>query len=141
LYRYIVSFFCSEQIPCQFNCIMKRKLKKWWPSIPTISTKRTVTLTRWTQKWGPQHKTGNPGPRLGQAQKYGGVIVHLNLWKFKKIVCNEDTCSVKPVLRGQLLYKEKVVLLDRWPVKRGSVEMKFSMTGQEKGDLIIQVTA
>jgi hypothetical protein len=30
---------------------------------------------------------------------------------------------------------------DRWPLKRGSVEMKFSMTGQEKGDLSLQVTA
>ena len=30
---------------------------------------------------------------------------------------------------------------DRWPLKRGSNDMKFSMTGQEKGDLLIQVTA
>jgi hypothetical protein len=28
-----------------------------------------------------------------------------------------------------------------WPYKRGSIHMKLSMTGQEKGDLLIQVTA
>ena len=27
------------------------------------------------------------------------------------------------------------------PLKRGSIHMKFYMTGQEKGDLLIQVTA
>jgi hypothetical protein len=40
--------------------------------------------------------------------------------------------TVKPVLRGQLWDKEKVTLQDRWPLKRGSFHMKFSMTGQEK---------
>jgi hypothetical protein len=34
----------------------------------------------------------------------------------------------------------------KWPYKtgdllRGSIHMKFSMTGQEKGDLLIQVTS
>jgi hypothetical protein len=28
-----------------------------------------------------------------------------------------------------------------WSLLRGSSHMKFSMTGQEKGDLLIQVTA
>jgi hypothetical protein len=28
-----------------------------------------------------------------------------------------------------------------WPLKRDSIHMKFSMTGQEKDDLLIQVTA
>ena len=27
-----------------------------------------------------------------------------------------------------------------WPLKRGSIHMKCSMTGQERGDLLIQVT-
>jgi hypothetical protein len=27
------------------------------------------------------------------------------------------------------------------PLKKGSIRMKFSMTGQEKGDLSIQVTS
>ena len=48
--------------------------------------------------------------------------------------CN-ITCTVKPVLRGHIWDKEKVVFRDRWPL------MKFSMTGQEKGDLLIQVAA
>jgi len=49
--------------------------------------------------------------------------------------------TVKPVLRGHIWDKEKVVLQDRWPLKRGSIYMKFSMTRQEKSDLLIQVTA
>jgi hypothetical protein len=47
--------------------------------------------------------------------------------------------TVKPVLRGHLWYKKK------WPYKTGDllkeVDMKFTMTGQEKSDLLIQVTA
>ena len=52
--------------------------------------------------------------------------------------------TVKPVLKGHLWDKEKVALKDRWPLKRGSIHMKFSMnsmTWQDKGDLLIQVTA
>ena len=49
--------------------------------------------------------------------------------------------TVKPVLRGHLWDKEIVASYDRWPLKRGSINMKFSMTGQEKDDLLIQVTA
>jgi hypothetical protein len=48
---------------------------------------------------------------------------------------------VKPALRGHLWNKEKVVFKDRWPLKTGSIPMIFSMTGQEQGDLLIQVTA
>ena len=44
--------------------------------------------------------------------------------------------QLKPVLRGHLWDKEKVVFKDRWPHKRGSIHMKFSLTGQEKGDLL-----
>ena len=40
--------------------------------------------------------------------------------------------TVKPVLRGHLWDKEKVALWNRWPLKRGSIHMKFSMTGQER---------
>ena len=36
--------------------------------------------------------------------------------------------------------KEKVTFYDRRPLKRGSIHMKFAMTGQEKGDHLIQVT-
>jgi len=48
---------------------------------------------------------------------------------------------VKPVLRGHLWDKDKVALWDRWPLKRGSIHMKCSMTRQENGDLLIQATA
>ena len=37
--------------------------------------------------------------------------------------------------------QENVALWDRWPVKRGSIHMKSSMTGHEKDNLLIQVTA
>jgi len=50
------------------------------------------------------------------------------------------TIAVKPVLRGHIWDKENVVLQYRWPLKGGSIHMKFSMTGQEKCDLLIQVT-
>ena len=46
--------------------------------------------------------------------------------------------TVKPALRGHLWDKENVALQDRWPLKRGSIHIKLSMTGQEKGDLLIQ---
>ena len=48
---------------------------------------------------------------------------------------------VKPVLRGHIWDKRKVALYDRWPHKKDSIHTKFSMTGQEKDDLLIQVTA
>jgi hypothetical protein len=49
--------------------------------------------------------------------------------------------TVKPVLRGHIWDKEQVDLSDRWTLKRGSIDMKFYMTVQEKCDLLIQVTA
>ena len=52
-----------------------------------------------------------------------------------------NRCTVKPVLRGHLWVKEKVVFLDRGSLKRSSIHMKFTMIGQEKGDIFIQVTA
>ena len=42
--------------------------------------------------------------------------------------------------RGILWDKEKMVFLDKWPLKRGSIHMKCSITGQEKGDLLIQLS-
>ena len=41
--------------------------------------------------------------------------------------------TVEPVLRGHLWYKLKI----NRPYKTGSIYIKFSMTGQEKGDLLI----
>ena len=43
--------------------------------------------------------------------------------------------TVKPVLRGHLWDKDKLSLYDRWPLNRGSIYMKYSMTRQLKGDL------
>ena len=43
--------------------------------------------------------------------------------------------TVKPVLRGHLWNKVRVVFKDRLLLKRGSIHIKISMTGQEKGDL------
>jgi hypothetical protein len=51
------------------------------------------------------------------------------------------TYTVKPVLRGHLWDKEEKIILRQGPLKRGSIHMKFPMTRQEKGDLIIQVIA
>ena len=45
--------------------------------------------------------------------------------------------TVRPVLRGHLWGKEKVTFKDRWPLKRGSIQMKFSIVGQRKCDLLI----
>ena len=41
-------------------------------------------------------------------------------------------CSGHLVAGTYKFYKEKVVLYDRWPLKRGSIHIKFSKTGQEK---------
>jgi len=51
----------------------------------------------------------------------GGVWYYSNKW-----------CTVKPVLKGHLWDQEKVALQDRWPFKRDSIHLKFSMTGQDK---------
>ena len=48
--------------------------------------------------------------------------------------------TVKHVLRCHIWAKENVSLKDRRPLKRGLIHMT-SRTGQEKGDLFIQVTA
>jgi hypothetical protein len=48
--------------------------------------------------------------------------------------------TVRHVLRDRFWDHEKVALYGRWPLKRGSIHMKFSMTGWEKGELLIQVT-
>ena len=47
------------------------------------------------------------------------------------------TSTVKPVLRGT----KKKWFLKIGDLLRGSIHMKFSMIGQEKGDLSMQVTA
>ena len=44
---------------------------------------------------------------------------------------NAKDITVKPGLRGHIWDKEKLFFKDRWPLKRSSVFIKFSMTGQE----------
>jgi hypothetical protein len=39
------------------------------------------------------------------------------------------------------LGQRRKIILRQGPLKRGSIHMKFPMTRQEKGDLIIQVIA
>ena len=71
-------------------------------------------------------------------------MVELHIWLIKELKAHNKNGTitaltflirVKPVIRGHLWERKKVVLYDRWPLKRGSVHMKFSMTGQEKDDL------
>jgi len=62
------------------------------------------------------------------------------LKKKKKKKKSWDCNTVKLVLRAHLWDKEKVVLWDRWPLKRGQIHMNFSMTGQVKDDCLIEMT-
>jgi hypothetical protein len=56
--------------------------------------------------------------------------------------CCNICIPVKPVLRGHPLRQSKYGLLKTGDLlKRGSIHKKFSITGQEKDDLLIQVTA
>ena len=61
------------------------------------------------------------------------------LMKRLKRTVQSNLCA----LRGHLapLGQRKSVFKDSWSVKWGSIDVKFSMAWQEKGDLLIQVTA
>jgi len=48
--------------------------------------------------------------------------------------------TVKPILRGHIWDKEKWSF-KTGDLKRGLIHMKYSMTGQQKCDPLIQVTA
>ena len=53
---------------------MKRKSKQWWPTMPSISTKQTITSH--IKPMNIKNTTsddGNPGHDLGRAQKCDGV--------------------------------------------------------------------
>lgn len=71
-------------------------------------------------------------------QKYKNKNIHF-FFLFTEIIVKIFT--VKSVLRGHLSEKEKVIVSDNQPLKRGSIFMTFSMTEQEKGNLLIEVTA
>jgi hypothetical protein len=51
-------------------------------------------------------------------------------FKYTKIILELHT--IKPISRGHVWDNEKSVLSDRWPLKRGSIHIKFSMTGLAK---------
>jgi hypothetical protein len=46
-------------------------------------------------------------------------------------------CFTIKILISFSLNQRKIDLLDSWSLKRGSIHMKFSMTGQDKSDLLI----
>ena len=62
----------------------------------------------------------------GSSLQYTSNITDINSNKILILI------TFKPVLRGHLWNKEKVALYDRWPLKRGSIHIKFSMIGHEK---------
>ena len=73
----------------QPNCIMKRKLKQRWSSMPQNQQKGTITShfkwTHRTEKKTTTYMVGNQDPDLGQAHKCGGVtpdneIATLSSW-------------------------------------------------------------
>jgi hypothetical protein len=51
-------------------------------------------------------------------------------FKYTKIILELHT--IKPISRGHVWDNEKSVLSDRWSLKRGSIHIKFSMTGLAK---------
>jgi hypothetical protein len=58
------------------HCIIKRKLKQWWSTIPPISTKRKKKLSPYFtehKNGGTTFDTGNRVPVLGQVQQCSGV--------------------------------------------------------------------
>ena len=73
-------------------------------------------------------------------------MLELHVWLIKEYKAHNKNGTitaltfliiVKPVLKVTYEKWKKVLWYDRWPLKRGSVHMKFSMTGQEKGGLLI----
>jgi hypothetical protein len=44
-------------------------------------------------------------------------------------------------IKRSTLGQRKCGLITQETLKKGSIHMKFTMTGQEKGDLLIQLTA
>ena len=61
------------------------------------------------------------------------IYINKNVWRYWKY---SQTCIKRSPL-GQI----KGSLINKWPLERGLIYMKFSLTGQEKCDLLIQVTA
>ena len=73
-------------------------------------------------------------------------MLELHVWLIKEYKAHNKNGTitaltfliiVKPVLKVTYEKWKKVLWYDRWPLKKGSVHMKFFMTGQEKGGLLI----
>ena len=54
------------------------------------------------------------------------------LYLFDHILLNWVNFQLSSFNKKKKSDKDKVVLYDRWPLKRGSIDIKFSKTGQEK---------
>jgi hypothetical protein len=66
---------CPFLIACSVFSDVYETFNQWWITIPTISTKRTITshLNSLNRKNTTSYDIGNPGPGLGQAQICGVV--------------------------------------------------------------------
>jgi hypothetical protein len=72
-----------------------------------------------------------------------GIII--NVWLSEWLLLNAK-CAIFQLYHGgqrksHIWDKEKVVLQDGWHLKRVWIHMKFSMTGQDKSYLSVQVTS
>jgi hypothetical protein len=54
------------------------------------------------------------------------------------LTANDKQITAPSILGGVNI---KITRKNKCPFKRGRIDMKFTMTGQEKSDLLIQVTA
>ena len=71
------------------------------------------------------------------------VLIY-HLWKWVDQSCVKKGKYSQACInrsRGHLRDKEKVYFYDGWPLNRGSIHIKCSMTGQEKGDIEVTTWA
>ena len=95
------------------------RIKFWWVPIK----KSQVPVLHYVNTCTGEYQTQMRSPGITQMScKYLCTC-------FLYVIVNEEILyTFKPVLRGCLWDKEKVALQDRWPLNRGSIHMKFSMT-------------
>jgi hypothetical protein len=94
----------------------KKVYKQWWSTIPSISTKQTVTshLSSLNTKKTTTYDDVNPGSDLGQAQTCGGVkqvngILTLPSW-FLLITGSPSTIHIET--------SDKKTCIDSLPLKK-----------------------
>ena len=73
---------------------------------------------------------------ISSAGPHFGVGFNSFFILYKDIYMYSHTCIKRSPLR-----QIKVAIEDRWPLKRGSIHMKCCIRGQERGDLLISMTA